>query len=141
MDQHDVHTVESPIAVQPVTLRAAPELLLSGREGTTTLPVGFGYDGAYTAPQCTGCALPTLDGANGAGADAASSTTTRRNTFPFRGRQRRRRCHGITVPADQLFLRVALFDEFTDGQDDLDLYLFFCPSDAATARRSRRATA
>jgi hypothetical protein len=32
------------------------------------------------------------------------------------------------VPADQQLLRVALFDEFTDGDDDLDLYLFFCPS-------------
>jgi hypothetical protein len=35
--------------------------------------------------------------------------------------------HGITVPAGQLYLRIALFDEFTDGADDLDLYLFFCP--------------
>jgi hypothetical protein len=31
------------------------------------------------------------------------------------------------VPANQLLLRVALFDELTDGQDDLDLFVFYCP--------------
>ena len=36
--------------------------------------------------------------------------------------------HAFTVPANQLLLRVALFDEHTDGQDDLDLYLFYCPN-------------
>ncbi len=34
---------------------------------------------------------------------------------------------GITVPPEQLYLRIALFDEYTDGNDDLDLYLFYCP--------------
>jgi hypothetical protein len=40
--------------------------------------------------------------------------------------------HGINVPADQLYLRVALFDAFTDGKDDLDLYLFYCPNEECT---------
>jgi hypothetical protein len=35
--------------------------------------------------------------------------------------------HLIVVPPNQLLLRVALFDELTDGQDDLDLFLFYCP--------------
>ena len=29
---------------------------------------------------------------------------------------------------DMMYLRIALFDEFTDGADDLDLYLFYCPN-------------
>ena len=47
------------------------------------------------------------------------------NTFRFPGGSGLA-LQGINVPADQLYLRVALFDEFTDGEDDLDLYLFFC---------------
>src|SRR5690606_12399484 len=31
------------------------------------------------------------------------------------------------MPPDQLFARFALFDALTDGNDDLDLYLFHCP--------------
>jgi hypothetical protein len=27
---------------------------------------------------------------------------------------------------DDLYLRIALFDELTDGDDDLDIYLFYC---------------
>ena len=38
------------------------------------------------------------------------------------------RDRGITVPPGQLYLRIALFDEYTDGHDDLDLYLFYCPN-------------
>ncbi len=34
--------------------------------------------------------------------------------------------HIITIPPDQAYARFALFDELTDGNDDLDLYLFFC---------------
>src|SRR5690606_34593520 len=40
--------------------------------------------------------------------------------------------HPLTVAANQLYLRVALFDELTDGQDDLDIYLFYCPGNQCT---------
>ena len=36
--------------------------------------------------------------------------------------------HYFTVPPNQLYLRIALFDEFTDGADDLDIFLFVCPN-------------
>jgi hypothetical protein len=32
------------------------------------------------------------------------------------------------VPNNQLYLRISLFDELTDGNDDLDLYLLYCPT-------------
>ncbi len=31
------------------------------------------------------------------------------------------------MPDGEAFLRFALFDELTDGNDDLDLYLYYCP--------------
>jgi hypothetical protein len=33
--------------------------------------------------------------------------------------------HDIEIPADSLYARFSLFDDFTDGQDDLDLYVFY----------------
>jgi hypothetical protein len=41
--------------------------------------------------------------------------------------------HFFVVEPDQLFLRTALFDARTDGQDDLDLYLYHCPTQATCA--------
>ena len=35
--------------------------------------------------------------------------------------------HLVDVPPDQLYLRFATFDALTDGDDDLDLYVFYCP--------------
>jgi subtilisin family serine protease len=118
------HDVESPIAVQPVTLRAAPEMFLSGRQGTATLPIGFGYTGSYGAT-VHGLRLPTLDANGQVPRGFVDDDPT--NTFTFREGNGVTR-HDFTVPANQLLLRVALFDELTDGQDDLDLFLFYCPS-------------
>ena len=118
------HDVESPIAVQPVTLRAAPQIFLSGRQGTATLPVGFGYTGTYAAT-VHGLRLPTLDANGQVPRSFVDDDPT--NTFSFRDGNGVR-MHAFTVPAEQLLLRVALFDELTDGQDDLDLFLFFCPA-------------
>jgi subtilisin family serine protease len=118
------HDVESPIAVRPATLRATPDLFLTGREGTATLPIGFGYDGTYSA-LVHGLHLPTLD-ANGQ-VPRAFVDDDATNTFSFRNGNGVTQ-HAFTVPAGQLVLRVALFDELTDGEDDLDLFLFYCPS-------------
>jgi hypothetical protein len=125
------HRVASPIAVRPVTLRAAAEIFLRGRQGTSALPVAFGYDGAYGAT-VHGLRQPTLD-VNGqvptGFVDDDPSNTFNPAQVPgitcpstIRGIA----AHCITVPPNQLYLRIALFDELTDGADDLDLYLFRC---------------
>jgi hypothetical protein len=119
------HRVESPLVVQPVTLRAAPETFLSGVQGSATLPVGFGYGGAYGAT-VHGLRRPTLDANGQVPRGFVDDDPT--NTFSFRFDNGVSR-HALVVPANQLFLRVALFDELTDGQDDLDLFLFYCPND------------
>jgi subtilisin family serine protease len=115
-------TVVSPIALQPVALRTAPEVQLSGRSGSAVLPVAFGYDGPYT-PRVHGLRPPLTDSSGRVLSGHVDDDPS--NDFSLNGPGVA--LHGINVPAGQLYLRVALFDEFTDGHDDLDLYLFFCP--------------
>jgi hypothetical protein len=117
------HTVASPIAIQPVALRVPLELRLRGSSGNATLPIAFGYDGVYAA-RSHGLRAPFRDGATGQ-VPRGFVDDDPSNTFRFPGGSGLA-LQGINVPADQLYLRIALFDEFTDGEDDLDLYLFFC---------------
>jgi subtilisin family serine protease len=117
------HTVVSPIAVQPVVLRAPPELRLSGASGTATLPVAFGYGGPYTA-RAHGLRAPLTDASGHVLPGHVDDDPTNNFNFPNGPGIA---VQGITVPPGQLYLRIALFDEYTDGNDDLDLYLFFCP--------------
>jgi hypothetical protein len=119
----------SPIALQPVTLRAPPELRVRGVSGSAPLPVAFGYDGQYSAG-LHGLRAPFLDAATGqVPRGFVDEDPTNRFTFRFDNGVTP---HGINVPPNQLYLRVALFDEHTDGEDDLDVYLFFCPNNDCT---------
>jgi subtilisin family serine protease len=117
------HTVVSPIAVQPVMLRVTPEIRLSGASGSAALPVAFGYDGPYT-PRLHGLRAPLTDASGNVISGHVDDDPTNNFNFPNGPGIT---LQGITVPPGQLYLRVALFNEYTDGNDDLDLYLFFCP--------------
>jgi subtilisin family serine protease len=125
-------TVGSPIAVRPVTLRAPDELRFTGASGSADIPVAFGYDGAYLAdvhglrPALTDFCL---DDNNEQTPCFVPEDTT--NSFSFRF-DNGVRAHLIDIPEGQLHARFSLFDEFTDGNDDLDLYLFFCPDNQCT---------
>jgi len=116
--------VASPISVQAVTLRAPPESSLTGPSGSATVPVGFGYGGAYTAG-VHGLRKPFLD-ANGQ-VPRGFVDNDPNNSFSFRFNNGVT-AHQLTVPPNQLYLRIALYNQFTDGADDLDLYLFYCPN-------------
>jgi subtilisin family serine protease len=122
------HRVASPIAVQPVTVRAPDEVFFASRQGNATLPVAFGYDGGYGAT-VHGLRLPSLDANGQVPRGFVDNDPT--NNFTFRT-DAGVTAHPITVPQNQLLLRVALFDEFTDGQDDLDIFLFYCPNNQCT---------
>ena len=117
------HAVVSPIAVQPVTLRAPQELMLSGTSGNASVPIAFGYGGQYLAI-VNGLWPPFVNDAGqvprGFVDDDPTNTFTARTDNGVTG-------HRLDVAQGQLYLRVALFDEFTDGEDDLDLFLFYCP--------------
>jgi subtilisin family serine protease len=126
------HTVASPIAVRPVTIRADDELRLGGASGSTDVPVAFGYDGAYLA-DVHGLRAPLtdfcLDDNDVEAPCFVEEDLTNEFSFRFDDGVR---AHLITIPPDQLYARFSLFDEFTDGDDDLDLYLFYCPDNQCT---------
>jgi subtilisin family serine protease len=111
--------VASPLAVRPVTLRAPREVSLTGTSGSGNLAVDFGYAGSYVAA-VHGLHAPGLRESRHVDDDAT-------NRFSFRT-DSGVSAHFFTLSPGELFMRVALFDELTDGADDLDLYLFHCPT-------------
>lgn len=113
------HTIDTPIAARPVTLRAPGELSLQGASGSTLLPVDFGYSGQYL-PDVHGLHAPFLD-VKGFVADDPTRHFTFRTDNGVSAQD-------ISVDPGDIYLRVALFDKYTDGNDDLDLYLFYCPT-------------
>jgi hypothetical protein len=108
--------VRSVIAVRPVQLAAPGEVFGSGTTGSVAYDIAFGYTGAFTAAP-HGLVAPTTtpgtvvdDPANNINTALASGVgiTT----------------HVVSIPAGTALARFSLFDEFTDGADDLDLYVF-----------------
>jgi subtilisin family serine protease len=114
-----IHTAETPIAAQPVLLRVPEELELSQLTGMGKLPVDVGYTGQYSLG-VSGLHPPALREPGFVPDDPSNDFS-----FRFDGGVN---AHYFTLGADEIFLRVALFDELTDGEDDLDLYLYHCPA-------------
>lgn len=123
---HGPHHVRSPIVVRPIAIAAPGEVFGAGTDGTASFDVVFGYTGDYTAGN-HGLVEPSTQDRSVAD-DPANDINTALDTcdfdapFPYP-------CTGLTwheVPVDPgtAFLRVSLFDEYTDGNDDLDLYVF-----------------
>lgn len=111
------HSVYSTIAVKPVSVTAPAEMASFGGTGSLSFPVEFGYTGTYT-PGVHGLRLPlVIDG-------FVDNDPTK--TFTFRSGNGVT-AHLVDVPANQLYLRFSLFDALTDGDDDLDLYLYYQP--------------
>jgi subtilisin family serine protease len=119
------HVVRSPVAVLPEAIVAPGEVMGSGTEGSLMFDVTFGYTGPYTAAPH---GLVAAETQTGTVADDPSDDidvalgTCDFGTFPFE-------CVGITwhevsVPAGTMYTRISLFDAYTDGADDLDLYVF-----------------
>ncbi len=121
-DDRDVYI---PIAVKPASILAPAEITTFGGTGATSFPVEFGYTGSYT-PRVHGLNLPLI--VNG----TVDNDPTQ--TFSFRTDNGVTQ-HSIDVPADQLYIRFALFDALTDGDDDLDMYVYYCGTDGASCRQ------
>ena len=115
---HGPHHVTSPIALYPVAIAAPAEVAGTGTDGSLSFDVTFGYTDDYTAaPHGLEPALMTEgnvpDDPGDSFAPFGPGTTL----------------HFITVPAGSAYARFSLFDEYTDGNDDLDLYVYY-PSGA-----------
>jgi subtilisin family serine protease len=111
---HGPHAVRSPIAIKPVALAAPAEVFGAGSDGSLSFDVTFGFGGDYTAaPHGLEPALMTegnvLDDPGNSFAPFGPGTTL----------------HMINVPAGAAYARFSLFDEYTDGNDDLDLYVYY----------------
>ena len=108
-----------PIAVKPASLSAPGEITTFGGTGAQSFEVTFGYNGGYS-PGVHGLNLPLV--ING----FVDNDPTK--TFSFRAVDGVTQ-HAISVPPDQLYIRFSLFDALTDGDDDLDMYIYYCGSD------------
>jgi hypothetical protein len=110
------HTVVSTLAIRPTSVNAPAEITSFGADGSLNFAVDFGYTGAYS-PGVHGLNLPLIiDGF----VDNDPS-----KTFSFRT-DNGVTAHLIDVPTEQAYARFALFDSLTDGDDDLDMYVYFC---------------
>ncbi len=113
---HGPHSVRSPIAVKPVALAAPDEVQGTGTDGSLSFDITFGYSGDYTAgthglaPADMQADIVVDDPTNDINTALATGVGI---TF-----------HEFEVPAGSAYARFALFDAYTDGQDDLDLYVF-----------------
>jgi hypothetical protein len=111
------HRVRSPLVVRPVQLVAPPSLTGTTAVGSADLAVQFGYAGAFAAsPQ--GLVAATTE--TRTVSDDPTNNFDTANPDANQGIQ----VHTFTVATGTAHARVQLFDESTDGDDDLDLYLY-----------------
>ena len=115
------HRVRIPIAVRPASLVAPDEAREFGGSGSSTFPVTFGYNGAYTA-RAHGLRLAFITPVR----TVAQDPDQLFEPVVGPGVDRLE----FVVPPDQLYLRFSLFDSLTDGNDDLDMYIYYCPGNA-----------
>ncbi len=117
--------VYSPLAIKPASILAPGEITSFGGSGSASFPVEFGYTGGYTA-NVHGLNQPLI--VNG----YVDNDPTK--TFSFRT-DSGVTSHIIAVPADQLYARFSLFDALTDGDDDLDMYVYYCGADGSSCNK------
>ena len=131
------HTVRSPFAVQPTQVTFTDGILGTGAAGTGSIGIQFGYDGEYAAV-LTGLEKPCVLPDNNLSDNVCSNIQPQiidndRNQFyqffdstllPVPGV--RRFVLERTGDLNDLYVRFALFDELTDYEDDLDLYVWDC---------------
>ena len=101
---------------------APDEVAGAGESGSADFDVTFGYTGDYIAQ---------VHGLNGPGLTLGIVEDDPGNSFQFLG-------PGTVIgfleeiPDGTAFARWAIFDEYTSGNDDIDLYLYYCPELSCT---------
>jgi subtilisin family serine protease len=118
------HSVRSPIVIRPVAIAAPAELTLSGTSGATSFGIKTGYDGplAYAAR-----GLIPSQVFSGTVPDDPTNNFNTANPAGNQGIV----THDIVVPAGTSVFRISMFDAETDGDDDIDLYLYRVNADSS----------
>ena len=119
-----VHTARSPIVVRPVAIVAPAEVTGTGSSGATSFSIKTGYVGSLS--YATRGLIPSTV-LSGTVADDPTDNFDTTNPTGNQGIT----THDIIVPAGTSVLRVSMFDEETDGADDIDLYLYRVNADSS----------
>jgi hypothetical protein len=109
---HGPHAVTSQLAIRPVQAAFPGSVHGSGETGSLSFNIDFGYTGDYTAAS-HGLVPASMEDGNvvddpGNDYNGFDGVTS----------------HFLSVPAGSAFARFSLFDDYTDGADDLDLYVY-----------------
>ncbi|MDQ3737574.1 MAG: hypothetical protein M3337_00210, partial [Actinomycetota bacterium] len=117
-------TVNSDIAVRPVELAFPAEVSGEGTSGSGEFDITFGYTGPYAA-EAHGLNPATQQEGN-VRDDPDNDINGALGCYfaPGGGPECGVTEHTVVVPPGTLHTRVSLFDQYTDGNDDLDLYVF-----------------
>ncbi len=110
------YRVQSPIALRALAFSAPEEIMAAGTSGSASFDVAWGYSGSYVAAPHGLVPAETQD--DTVADDPANDINVALQTGVGVT------SHTVTVPADSAFARLSLFDDATDGADDLDLYVF-----------------
>jgi len=112
-----VHTARSPIVVRPVALTVPAEVNGVGSSGAVSYSIKMGYTGGLT--YASRGLIPST-----AFSDTVADDPTDNFDTDHPADNQGITTHDIAVPAGTSVLRVSMFDEETDGADDIDLYLY-----------------
>jgi len=122
------HTVRSPIAVRPDLFSTELSAIGNGTSGSLEFEVEFGYTGSYAAT-FDGLAAPLiLQGTVAGDSRGTYPQIPLDGTLPPTVWRSTDNDNVIVASETDTFMRIALFDENTSGDDDLDLYVYYCPT-------------
>ena len=111
------HSVRSPIAVRAVAIAAPAEISGTGTSGSRSFEIRTGYAGALAYAKR---GLIPSQVFSGTVADDPTSNFNTGNPGANQGIT----THDIVAAPSLTLLRIAMFDAETDGDDDIDLYLY-----------------
>jgi subtilisin family serine protease len=110
------HNVRIPIVVKPVQLVTSAAITGTTPAGSVTFNSFAGYTGPYSVVPHGLVADTRVAGVvNDDPDNSFNLANPALENAPF---------HDVVVPADTRYVRFALFDNFTDGNDDLDLVVY-----------------
>jgi subtilisin family serine protease len=118
------HTARSPIVVRPVAVVAPAEVSGTGSSGATSFSIKTGYAGSLTYARRGLIPSTTFS-------DTVVDDPTDNFDIEEPAENQGIATHDITVPVGTTLLRISMFDPETDGNDDLDFYLYRVNADGS----------